>query len=190
MTGVDRDPGFYAGRGEDRSLTRAEITALLTELGARLDAEGVRGDMFVVGGAAMALAYNTRRMTADVDGVFEPKMLIYDAAAQIAARHSGLPANWLNDAVKGLLPGRDTDARVILDVPGLTVSVASPRYLLALKVQAARIDRDADDILLLAEACGADTAAQVLDIAATVIGAERLQPKAQFLVEELFAGRE
>jgi hypothetical protein len=27
--------------------------------------------MFVVGGAAMALAYNTRRMTADVDGVFE-----------------------------------------------------------------------------------------------------------------------
>ncbi len=187
MTSPDSDRDADIDRGTDRGLSRADITELLAELGARLDSQGIRGDLFVVGGAAMALAYSTRRLTADVDGVFEPKMLIYDAATEIAARHVGLPADWLNDAVKGLLPGTDSQARVILDLPGLTVSVPSPRYLLALKVQAARIDRDADDILTLAEACGARTAAEVLDIAAAVVGAARLQPKAQFLVEELFA---
>lgn len=189
MTTPADPPDHVAHPGVDRSLSRDEITALLTELGGHLERQGVRGQLFVVGGAAMALAYNTRRLTADVDGVFEPKMLVYDAAARVATRHVGLPADWLNDAVKGLLPGADADARVILDVPGLTVSVASPRYLLALKVQAARIDRDADDILALAQASGARTAAEVLDIAVAVIGAARLQPKAQFLVEELFAGR-
>lgn len=172
--------------GRDLTLSREDIVRLLVDVGARLDANGIRGELFVVGGAAMALAYNTRRLTADVDGVFEPKSAIYDAARAVAREHRHLPADWLNDAVKGLLPGTDPDARVLLEVPGLTVSVPSPRYLLALKVQAARIDRDTDDIVILAKQCGANTADEILDIAADVIGAERLQPKAQFLIQQLF----
>lgn len=179
-------PDETPAHGTDRTLSREDIVQLLTSVGARLEAEGIRGELFVVGGAAMALAYNTRRLTADVDGVFEPKTAIYDAARVVAEDHPALPATWLNDAVKGLLPGTDPDALVLLDVPGLTVSVASPRYLLALKVQAARIDRDADDILTLAHECGASTADEVLDIATDIIGASRLQPKAQFLVQQLF----
>lgn len=173
-------------RGRDLSLSREDIVELLTDLGARLEAKGIRGELFVVGGAAMALAYNTRRLTADVGGIFEPKSEIYEAARTVAGSHGHLPDDWLNDAVKGLPPGPDPDARVLLEVPGLTVSVPSPRYLLALKVQAARIDRDADDIAVLAQQCGATTADDVLDIAADVIGANRLQPKAQFLVQQLF----
>jgi hypothetical protein len=71
--------------GSNLSLTREQIVSLLAELGQELDAHGIHAQMFVVGGAAMALAYNTRRMTADVDGVFEPKMVIYAAARQVAA---------------------------------------------------------------------------------------------------------
>lgn len=176
----------HASADRDTTLTREDIVRLLSDVGARLDASGLRGELFVVGGAAMALAYNTRRLTADVDGVFEPKVEIYEAARAVARAHENLPDDWLNDAVKGLLPGTDPDARVLLEVPGLNVSVPSPRYLLALKVQAARIDRDIDDISILARACGATTADEVLDIAADVIGANRLQPKAQFLIQELF----
>jgi hypothetical protein len=46
-----------------------------------------------------------RRTTADADGVFEPKAVIYEAARRVAKRHEKLPADWLNDGVKGLLPG-------------------------------------------------------------------------------------
>jgi hypothetical protein len=37
--------------------------------------------------------------------VFEPKAVIYEAARRVAKRHEKLPADWLNDGVKGLLPG-------------------------------------------------------------------------------------
>ena len=73
---------------------------LLAELSQELDARGVKAQLFVVGGAAMALAYNMRRTTADVDGVFEPKAVIYEAARRVAGRHEKLPADWLNDGVK------------------------------------------------------------------------------------------
>ena len=173
---------------EPRNLTlsREQIVGLLEELGVDLDLRGLRADIFVVGGAAMALGYNTRRMTADVDGVFEPKSIVYEAARVVAARHPGLADDWINDAVKGLLPGADPNARVVLESPGVTVSVPSPKYLLALKVQAARIDRDTDDIARLAALCGARSAEEILDIAERVIGAGRLLPKAQFLIQEMF----
>ena len=43
-------------------LSRDEILALLDALAAELDVRGHRGDLFLVGGAAMALAYDTRRV--------------------------------------------------------------------------------------------------------------------------------
>lgn len=166
-------------------LGRAELEAVLNDLSADLQAQGLRGELFLVGGAALALAYNVRRFTQDVDAVFEPKAEIYAASKRVAERH-GLPENWLNDAVKGLLPGTDPQARDLISLPGLRVSVPSPHYLLALKVYAARVDRDVDDIQFLAQTCGAATAEDVLDITESVMGSRALLPKSQYLVEELF----
>ena len=75
----------------------------------------------------------------------------------------------------------------MLDLPGLRVSVPSARYLLALKVAAARVDRDADDIRLLAEVCGVRSAEEILSLTDEVIGGRQtLLPKVQFLIEEMF----
>ena len=38
--------------------------------------------MFIVGGAAMAIAYDTRRATADVDAVFVPSSEVLTAASR------------------------------------------------------------------------------------------------------------
>lgn len=54
-----------------------QIVDLLSDLGRELDRRGVRAELFVVGGATMALAFNTRRATRDVDAVFEPKSEVY-----------------------------------------------------------------------------------------------------------------
>jgi hypothetical protein len=83
--------------GGEPLLGRADILALFDDLSRRLAARGVVGRMFLVGGAAMALAYSTRRATRDVDAVFEPKQEIYRAARDVAADR-GLPSDWLNDA--------------------------------------------------------------------------------------------
>lgn len=171
---------------EQPKLAREQILDLLRDLSDELEAEGVQAEMFVVGGAAIALAYNQRRITADVDAIFEPKEVVYAAAARVAERHPGVPNDWLNDGVKGFLPGPDSKAVVALQTPGVVVRTASPAYLLALKVQASRIDRDVDDIRFLAGLCGATTADGVLAIATRVLGHENLAPKAQYVVQELF----
>jgi hypothetical protein len=77
--------------GRDLQLSRDHIRMLVLELGAELEAEGTRADLFLVGGAAVALAYNLRRLTADVGAVFEPKLVVYAAAARVAERHSEPP---------------------------------------------------------------------------------------------------
>jgi hypothetical protein len=48
------------------------VRALFQELSDRLAAAGVQAQLFVVGGAAMALAYDTGRLTRDVDALFVP----------------------------------------------------------------------------------------------------------------------
>lgn len=167
-------------------MQRSEILELLHLLADRLTQKGLSGEMYVVGGAAIALAFDERRSTRDVDAVFEPKGAIYDAAAEIGAER-GLTAGWLNDAVKGFLSGPDGAAAPALDLPGLRVSTASPRILLAMKVLAHRAGEDDADVRLLADVLGLTTAAAVLAVASEVYG-DRLDPAARFFVEELFAG--
>ena len=167
-------------------MTREEIVAALTELGRVLVARGVTGELYLVGGAAIALAYDQRRATRDIDAVFEPKLVVYEAAQEVA-QLLGLPVGWLNDAVKGFLAGPDPEATLVLDVPGLRCLAASPGMLLALKVLAHRVGEDEDDVRLLAQELDLGTADAVLDLVEDVFG-DRLDPAARFFVEQLFAG--
>ncbi len=164
---------------------RETLLGLLGDLAAELDRKGVRGEMFVVGGSAMALAYNTRRATRDMDAVFEPKSVVYEAARRVAEQR-GLDPEWLNDAVKGFLPGEDTDVTLLFERPGLAVRVASPRYLLAMKAMAARVERDEDDIRRLFGICGLRSAREGLDLIQETYPDMAIQPKMRYLLEEMF----
>jgi len=166
-------------------MQREEIVELLTELGRRLAARGIEGEMYGVDGAAIALAFDDRRSTQDIDAVFEPKPAIYEVAGQMADER-GLPDGWLNDAVKGFLSGADPDAPLVLEVPGLRVSTASPRILLSMKVLSHRVGEDEDDVRLLAGELGLRTASEVLAVAESVYG-DRLDVAARFFVEQLYA---
>ena len=57
---------------DDVLFGRAELERAFTALGERLARRGVVADVFVVGGAAMALAYDATRVTRDVDATFLP----------------------------------------------------------------------------------------------------------------------
>ena len=167
----------------DAALDRSAITNALRQLGRRLAAEGIQGELFIVGGAAMALAYDARRFTRDVDAIFEPKLRIYEVAGELA-EELGLPADWLNDGVKGFVVS-DPKQGAVFAFEGLRVQTASPELMLALKVRAARLGEDDEDLRVLAELLGLRTAHDVLDLAASIIGQRHLTPRAQFLVEEV-----
>lgn len=53
-------------------LDRAAIQDAFRRLGDRPARRGVVADRYVFGGAALALAYDARRSTRDIDAVFQP----------------------------------------------------------------------------------------------------------------------
>ncbi len=132
----------------------------------------------------MALAYSTRRVTVDVDAIFEPKAVIYEAASKVA-EDLGLPADWLNDAAKGFMPGSDEDARPLPEVEGIEITTASPRYLLAMKLMAMRIGEDDEDIEILIRECGIQSAEEAMELLTKMYPRAKPAPKARFFLEAL-----
>lgn len=163
-------------------MERNDILDLLTALGAELKARGMAGDIYIVGGAAIALAYDERRTTRDIDAVFLPKQEIYEAADRVA-EINGLPPGWLNDAVKGFLLGPDPFPTEIIEVPGLRCEVASPQMVLVLKCLAHRVGEDDEDVRLLAQHAGLADANAVLDVVERLAGPRYLTAQVQFFVE-------
>lgn len=167
-------------------LGRDRIAYLLRELGQRCAGQGFNAEMLLVGGAAMALAYSRDRVTRDLDAIFEPKMAIYEQARRMADDH-GLPPDWLNDAVKALMPDEaDRGPQVRFTSEGISVAVASPAYMFAMKALAARQEADTDDLLTLAGLLDITTVEQALAVVTGYYRPERLAVRTSLFIEALF----
>ncbi|MFZ4485273.1 MAG: DUF6036 family nucleotidyltransferase [Candidatus Nanopelagicales bacterium] len=130
------------------NLDAAGISRLLHALDAELAARGTTADVYLVGGAAIALSFDAARTTRDLDAVFVPTTQVR-AAAEAVAEANGLAGDWLNDAVKGFVPpGTDAHQRVVFESPHLRVCVAGAEHLLAMKVAASRVEQDRGDLAL------------------------------------------
>jgi len=166
-------------------LDRAAIENALGRLGDRLAKRGVIADVYIFGGAAMALAYDARRATRDIDAVFHPHGVVQEEARAVA-EELGLPTWWLNEqASVYVAPGGDAAAARVFDHPGLRVSAASPEHLLAMKVLAAR-RRDADDIRFLVRHLHLSTADEVLALCAEIFPDEDPPARARLVLEDVF----
>jgi hypothetical protein len=131
-------------------LTQADIRRLFVLLNEELRNSATQGELFLVGGAVMCLAYAARPATQDVDAVFRPATEVREAAARVAAR-ARLRQDWLNDGVKGFMSAQG-DFASFLELDHLRVMVAQPAYLLAMKCLAMRIGaefHDEDDVRYL-----------------------------------------
>jgi hypothetical protein len=166
-------------------LGRAELEQAFTALGDRLVRRGIVADVFIVGGAAMALAYDAARVTRDVDALFKPHGIVHEEAMQVA-EDLGLPRWWLNEQASTYISGKDDpDRRRVFDHPGLRVMAASPRHIFAMKALAART-RDIDDLRLLADLIGVESADQALQICADFYPDEPVPPRSAAVLRELF----
>ncbi|OGU03144.1 MAG: hypothetical protein A2085_03655 [Gemmatimonadetes bacterium GWC2_71_10] len=167
-------------------LARADILRLFELLNAELATGDVKGEVYVVGGAVMCLAYSARAATRDVDAWFQPARVVREAAARVAAQ-AGAPPNWLNDAVKAYLGARG-EFESYLELPHLAVFVARPEYLLAMKCSALRLGaefHDLDDVRYLLRHLNITSAARALEIVTQYFDAETLPPKTRLALEEL-----
>jgi len=174
------------------TLTREQILAALRALSEELGKAGVTGEICLFGGTVMVLAFTARLTTKDVDALFHPAETVREFARRIAvAQH--LPADWLNDGVKGFVSSRhDTTTGNLPQFPHLRLIMPVPEYLLAMKCMAARIGGTGDepsdvaDIIFLVRLLKQTSAQSVLELVAAYYPASRIPVKTQYLVEGLF----
>ncbi len=172
--------------------TREKVIELLTELGVRLLDRGIEGELYLVGGGAMLLGYNRNTVTKDLDAIYAPTEIIDQIANQMAKERPGyaLLPGWLNSQVLPLLPRmKDSRAWQALDVPGLSVQIASPEHLLAMKARASRSIRDFDDVAVLADVLKITHIKQVWEICENVWGFDVLTPESRESIARYLAPR-
>ena len=175
-------------------LNKSDILKGLELLDAKARDAHITVDLAIYGGAALALAFDMRTATRDVDAVIQSHhSFVRNAVREIAAEYDW-PENWFNDGVKGFISTSE-QLRLMQDFQGsqhggLRVHVPTPEYLLAMKCMAMRIDdpdasHDVADIKNLARLLHIETPEAFFDIIAQFYPSAKITPKTAFGVEEI-----
>ena len=135
-------------------MDKEKILKLLRELGDELAEEQSYATINVCGAAAIAIAYNNLKSSDDIDAVltdFDDRNKFTDCVKRVARRHN-LPDNWLSEDVKIFVNSMKELCFVDFGKFGaLSVRIVSEEQLLAMKLFAARENKDLDDAVLLAK---------------------------------------
>lgn len=131
-------------------LDAEKMRELLKELDRRLKARRVKASVYLVGGAAMTMEYGRDGLTPDIDAVASDHA-VFEESRLLAAEH-GLPETWLNSNAGGWVPPRPDWALRRPTKLGLTIHIAPPEHMLAMKLIAGR-RKDRPDIRLLIQRC-------------------------------------
>ena len=151
-----------------RDLTSDEMLSLVQELDGELGSlPGKVFEVTLAGGAAIVVRWSTRT-SVDMDAVSRLPRTVKKAIAGVAARHPGLPPDWLNDYSAVFRLRMDTEPDLWFDGENIRVYLASPFYVLAMKLFSARMGPDSsdrEDVALLMRECGVSTSEQLQQIA-------------------------
>jgi predicted nucleotidyltransferase len=169
-------------------MDREELREALGELAERLDRQHVSARIYIIGGAAMALAYDAERATRDIDAVIlDHHTAVTNAVREIGKEH-GWPTSWLNEQASSYVPQvADAHQRVVFEHPALRVIAASPTRLLAMKARAAR-SADQADITKLAAITGLATVDAIAAVVDDLFPGEPLSVRSRKVLEDLLTG--
>ncbi|MCY3562563.1 MAG: hypothetical protein F4W94_02975 [Acidimicrobiia bacterium] len=139
-------------------LTPPRIIELFQQVDAQLcELTDRNHDVMIAGGAAVALLWDNRRITNDVDVVSEGMTPLLRSAIARVARDYDLEPGWFNDAAKLHAPALPVDNPIpVFDGERLRVYAVPARYALAMKLVSAR-DVDKWDIPALLSASDIET---------------------------------
>jgi hypothetical protein len=175
-------------------LSKEQIISGLKNLDAKARSAEIMIDIAIYGGASLALAFDMRQATRDVDAVVKGDRSFVRQAVKEISQENNWPADWLNEGVKGFISDKE---RLVLmqdfqgsHKGGLRIYVPTPEYLLAMKCMAMRIDdpdaaHDVTDIKNLAKLLKIDKAEQFFAVIEGFYPASRISAKTTFGVEEI-----
>ncbi len=175
--------------GMSGSLDRKKLHALFDELSDELRLQRARAQIYIVGGAAMSLAFSRERTTQDVDARIDAGHGRLTEAVRKVGRRHGLGDSWLNEQATWAIPrSADSLARTLYESQYLSVSGASARHLLAMKLLSAR-GTDREDIAALSKHLGLKGPEDAIRIYRELFPEEKVKPRARDLLTVVFRNR-
>ncbi|NPA49308.1 MAG: hypothetical protein GXO20_04945 [Thermodesulfobacteria bacterium] len=157
-----------------------------------LSEKGIIGEIALYGSSAFVFAFSERSDTQDqdIDAYLAPKEEVVEALKE-AAKELRLDfenEDWISSAVFKYVyayarPPRELET--IFEGSHLRVFVPAVRYLLALKIFAAREDRDFQDVLLLAQKLGIQSEKELEEAFGRVFPASYLDERRRLFIKEV-----
>ena len=153
-------------------LERHDIVWALDQLVVRLSGGGHKVSISVVGGAAIVLEHNPDRgSTNDIDGWIHATpetRLAVDLVVADISQERGWPDDWLNDKVmtNGFIPedAEACDFHEVVSHGMVSITVAEPPLLFAMKLRASRGRRDFLDLDVLVDVCKINSRAAAVEL--------------------------
>ena len=178
------------GLSGDPALLHAErIGELFQAVDTGLSGYGLRSpvEIVIVGGAAVALQWNRRRTTYDVDVVAEGIPPVFWDVVAAVGRDEDLGAGWLNAAARikaptGPTPGEPSE---IYLGSNLRVYGASAHYVLAMKLIAGRLV-DREDIPALLEATRPQSRGTLYDLVEQAYPTAQIPASVGYVIDEMW----
>ena len=110
--------------------TKSELKSILALLDEELCRQGLTGEICIVGGAMMILAFGGRHSTREIYALGMAPSSVRAAAIRVA-QANGLPENWLNDGAKGFASELTFEVKELLRFTHLRILAPPPEYVLA-----------------------------------------------------------
>ena len=156
---------------DDKEITinKQDILCLLSEIDKKLAQRNLMGKLVICGGAAMALLYDARDLTYDIDAEFLPKENIQDFKCiieEITRERNLIDNHWCNDDF--LMMGdfcSNLKSILFQSYSNLDVYVMTSESLLAMKLISARpMSHDMTDAIVLMKELGIQSLDEVNEI--------------------------
>lgn len=176
------------------ALKKEDILRGLAKIDSLAKEAGIIVDLSIYGGAALAIAFDIRHATRDVDAVVNGSPDFLRKVAQTVADEEGWPLDWLNDGVKGFTSSHEKMnlMRNFEGSPagGLRIQTPTAEYLFAMKCMAMRMEglegsHDISDIMALADEANIRNAQEALTLVEAFYPSAQIPPKVRFGVEEI-----
>ena len=165
-------------------LNKEDMLRFFIEINSRLKDINRTGELYIIGGAAISLAFGGRDATEDIDAIYKPRSEIRKIVEIMSEKHS-LRSDWLNNDAEHFVTENMTFT-LLFDYSNLKIFHIDAECLLAMKLASARPESypDMDDCLLLMEKLGISEEKELLRLVELYTDEENRDPTYRYFAIE------
>ncbi len=169
-------------------VTKEFLLKLFEKTDEILKSRGIVGEIVLFGGSALIFSFDKRVFTMDIDAYIAPKEEVIKAMLEATEMivHQKPKESWIStEVLKYIYTRFPENLDLIYDGENLRVFKPDEKYLLAMKIFAAREEKDFEDALMIARKLGIKTERDLKEVYFSVFPAFYLDEKRKAFIKDI-----